>query len=132
MTPSIAATAAIALHDRSRYRADARMIGRCYASALLVVVPVSLLGTATRMPIGVAVAAAALIVVVTHRAHLHPPVAGLPLSLTATTMTNAVIEWLVIAGSTVYALCFLCLLTGELRTPPTTVRRARRSRAQSC
>jgi hypothetical protein len=123
---AIASTAAVVLHAPARYRQHPQRILWCYAAGVAISGPISLAGAAVGLPMLLAAAMAAIVIVASPAGRVHPPTACIPLAITTPSLQSlALVErWLSFGGLAVVCLFALWLLSGW---PP--LRRANEQRS---
>jgi hypothetical protein len=116
---AIASTAAIVLHAPQRYHQRPQRILACYAAGIVISAPISLVGAAVGLPVLLAAAVAAVIIVAAPTGRVHPPTACIPLAVTPQAIQPLVLlgRWLSFTGLAAACLAILWLLTIEPLSP---------------
>jgi hypothetical protein len=112
---AIAGTAAIVLHAPQRYRERPHRILACYAAGIAISAPISLEGVVIGLPLLLAAAVSAVIIVATPLGRVHPPTACIPLAITAQAIQPFALlgRWLSFTGLAAACLAILWLLTAQ-------------------
>ena len=127
---AIASTAAIILHAPRRYHERPQLILACYSGGIAISAAISLVGMAVGLPLLLAAAVAAVIIVATPPGRVHPPTACIPLAITAPSIQPLVLigRWLSFTSLAAACLAILWLITAEplWRSRQITVERSER------
>jgi hypothetical protein len=110
---AIASTSAIVLHSPQRYHERPQRILACYAAGIAISAPISLVGAAVGLPVLLAAAVAAVVIVATPPGRVHPPTACIPLAITPQAIQPLALlgRWLSFTGLAAACLAILWLLT---------------------
>jgi hypothetical protein len=110
---AIASTAAIVLHAPQRYHERPQRILACYAAGISISASISLVGAVVGLPVLLAAAVAAVIIVATTPGRVHPPTACIPLAITTQAIQPLALlgRWLSFTGLAAACLATLWLLT---------------------
>lgn len=115
---AIASTTAIVLHAPQQYHQRPQRILACYAAGIVISAPISLLGAAVGLPVLLAAAVAAVIIVATPPGRVHPPTACIPLAIIPQAIEPLALlgRWLSFTGLAAACLAMLWLLTVQPST----------------
>ncbi|MDT7763345.1 MAG: hypothetical protein QOC63_2765 [Mycobacterium sp.] len=110
---AIASTSAIVLNAPHRYHQRPERILACYAAGIIISAPISLVGAAVGLPVLLAAAVAAVVIVATPPGRLHPPTACIPLAITPQAIQPLALlgRWVSFTGLAAACLAILWLLT---------------------
>lgn len=115
---AIASTTAIVLHAPQQYHQRPQRILAFYAAGIVISAPISLVGAVVGLPVLLAAAVAAVIIVATPPGRVHPPTACIPLAITPQAIEPLVLlgRWLSFTGLAAACLAILWLLTVQPST----------------
>jgi hypothetical protein len=130
LVATLAATSATVLARPRRYRRTRRRIAGCYAVVLVGSLPLSLIGHLMGAPAIAIAAVLSVLAVASPPAGFHPPVAGVPHALVASSALSTVTAWLSVVAGSCYVLLALAPATTLLSWQASQTR-ARRSPAPS-
>ena len=119
---AIASTSAIVLHAPQQYHQRPQRILACYIAGIGISAPISLVGAAVGLPVLLAAAVAAVIIVATPPGRVHPPTACIPLAITPQAIQPLALlgRWLSFSGLAAACLAIMWLLTVQ---PQSRIRR---------
>jgi hypothetical protein len=115
---AIASTCGIVLHAPQRYHRRPQPILACYTVGIVISAPISLVAALCAVPVLIAAAVSALIIVATPVGRIHPPTACIPLAIVAPSLAplTLVIRWTTFTVAAAVCLAVLWLITTE-RSP---------------